>query len=60
MISFNYQDLSSQSELFYIYLLLSSVLYLIFVQIDLMYLRWNLFMNLFLKLTEEHQHELGY
>ena len=39
MISFNYQDLSSQSELFYIYLLLSSVLYLIFVQIDLMYLR---------------------
>ena len=39
MISFNYQDMSSQSELFYIYLLLSSVLYLIFVQIDLMYLR---------------------
>ena len=39
IISFNYQDMSSQSEMFYINLLLSSILYLIFVQIDLMYLR---------------------
>ena len=28
------------AELFYIYLLLCSILYLIFVQIDLMYLKW--------------------
>ena len=30
---------NSVSELFYIYLLLGSILYLIFVQIDLMYLK---------------------